>query len=147
MSNGNFPENTTLPDTPADQMKVTMPYRNCNKSSNDKIPKRPNSLQFNIASIHENVSESGFGSIVDNGAPYSAIGCDQLFEPAPKIKSDWIGELNDVSDEFLDCPYWQDGIGDHASESHKNIGSTYLTAKVSDELSISISFFVLQGLS
>lgn len=107
LPNGSLPENTISSDTPVDLMNATMPKRNYNKTNSDKISKKPSSLQFNMASIDEIGSDSAFGFMVDNGTPYSAIRYDEIFKPAPKIKPDCIGELYDVSDEFLDCPYWQ----------------------------------------
>lgn len=42
--------------------------------------------------------------MVNNDALYSAIEYDEPFEPALKIKPDWTGDMNEVSDEFQDYP-------------------------------------------
>lgn len=86
-------------------MSVTMPSLDLNPTNVDKKPTKPDILHFNMASIEENVFNCNLGPMVDNGPPYLAIGYDQLFELAPKIKPDWIVELNVFPDDYVDCPY------------------------------------------
>lgn len=98
-------------------------------------------------SAHAPSRSDNIGPMVDNGAPYSAIGILDLLLLSSNILPSFEGSLDPVPDAFKAFNGWQYGSGDHASEPRPILGSILLTATVKDGSSVSIRHLVLSGSS
>lgn len=112
------------------------------------------SVTFNVAAIDGYIPLSTaktspynplLGPMVDIGAPYSSIGFSKLFELSSSILPSWRGELEPVPTAFSKFQRWQNGIGEHSSESRRILGSVMIDAISGDGTILSVHHLVLDG--
>lgn len=102
-----------------------------------------NTLHCNIASTV--TSSFDAGPLVDDGAPYSAIGEVEVQLLRNQLSTDLI--LEPKPDELQNYEYWQYGTGSHSSSKRKIVGSVLLFAKTDNKNTISIRHIVVDGSS
>lgn len=95
-------------------------------------------------SINPNDPHS-IGPMLDDGAPYSAIGFDELQSLSKYILPNWNGTLDPIPDSISDRPYWQYGVGAHAIPVRAIIGSIIFNVRTSDGSNIELRHLVLDG--
>lgn len=108
-------------------------------------------ISFNTASVPQNskatpsclTTDESIGPMVDNGAPYSAIGCLELCLLGDENIPDWDGTLDALPPAFVNKRKWQYGVEMHTSESRQILGSKTLTAKL-DCATINIRHLVFE---
>ncbi len=96
---------------------------------------------------HNTTNKDLIGPLVDDGAPYSAIGVIELL-----LMSDDISDINDIKmDPIPSClegySHFQYGTGNHSSKARKIIGSVILTVKSDNSNYINIRHIVIEGSS
>ena len=120
-------------------------------SATNGYESKKKSISFNMAKLvgssSGTVSSQELGPLVDDGAPYSAIGVVELKLLAKQfgLPHDW--SIKPVPDSFKGHSHWQYGTGEHASPAREILGSTVLSAQSDSGRTICITHLVLQGSS
>lgn len=95
-----------------------------NLSSNEIVPPR---LSNTLVCVSTYIgSPSQIGPMVDDGAPFSAIGEVELRYHSRRLLGGSV-HLLDKASELGDSMYWQFGTGSHASPSRRILGSVILS--------------------
>lgn len=119
-------------------------------SSRTKDEKKPSGLSsrtvhFQMANVNEFSKCDAPGPLVDDAAPYSALGIVELRSLSREILPDWNGKLDAIPETLHDCVFWQYGSGIHASSKRRILGSVVLSARTDLGTSIEIRHLVLEG--
>ena len=160
--NGTLKANARSSDEPITNM--TNNFETPAKNGYTPPPKQP--VRFNMAklssstniiastiSINDQITKgnnnniSMIGPMLDDGAPYSAIGMDELRSIYLTIMPDWDGSLDCIPESIADRPFWQYGVGAHASASRKILGSVMIDVNIPDGYTIQLRHLVLDGSS
>ena len=104
-------------------------------------------LHFQMADVREFGESDVPGPLVDNAAPYCALGIVELKALSPQILPDWNGKLDVIRKALNDCAFWQYGSGKQASPKRRILGSVLLSAKPDLVTPIQIRHLVLEGSS
>lgn len=88
------------------------------------------------------------GPLLDDGAPYSAIGTTELSLICADILPHWKpGVYDPLPDQLLDTPFMQYGTGQHASKPKRLVGSVLVPVLSDQNTTINIRHLVVQGSS
>ena len=87
------------------------------------------------------------GPLLDDGAPYSAIGLHELKIISMDLLPNWSGDLDIVPASLKGCTKWQYGVGEHSSAESEILGSIVLSAISNHGSPVMIRHLVLQGSS
>lgn len=101
-------------------------------------------LKCNIAS--PDCSDLKCGPLVDDGAPYSAIGINELQFLVNKSKPSEVF-IDEKPEDMSRYDFWQYGSGSHSSQKRKILGSTVLYVKSDNGNKVSIRHLVIDGSS
>jgi len=106
-------------------------------------------VSFNMVHLSNdsNLIGSPIGPLLDDGAPYSGIGEEEFNMIQKYVCPEWTGGYGMLPDIVKNRPYWQYGIGSHASKSRRIIGSVVITARSDQGGDVSIRHLVIQGSS
>ena len=85
------------------------------------------SVAFFMANVCDDGTAKFPRPLVDDGAPYSGLGVQQLVEIAEDIMVGWNGKLDPLPASVRHRPYWQYGNGTHSSTRRRTIGSIVLS--------------------
>lgn len=108
-----------------------------------EIVEGPNNLSENSTSAERN--EAKHGPLVEDGAPYSDIGFDELKHAAQWIFPDWNPLLDLVTESIRARPFWQYEVGANASPRRRILGSIVLRTRADTGIMIYIRYLVLHG--
>lgn len=97
--------------------------------------------------VTSSVQKQDIGPLVDDGAPYSAIGLTELHILKDQLLSNFTGKLDTIPTSLNVRTFWQYGCGNHASAKRRILGSILLTALSDDCSPIHIRHLVLEGSS
>ena len=128
--------------------------KSVNKSSHSAANasnERKKTVTFNMATLVVSsalsLTSNMIGPLVDDGAPYSAIGLVKLKDLAKKLglSSNW--KMAQIPSVLEGHSHWQYGTGDHASPTRRIMGSIILTATSDTGRPVDITHLVLEGSS
>lgn len=131
-------EDWSLPDP-----KVSVNLGNVDKNI---ISSSPAVLISNMA-IFRNDSNKPCGPLLDDGAPYSALGEVELRILLDELGLTFPRQIDPIPRSLQGFSYFQYGTGSHASQSRKILGSVVLTAYSDSNRPIDITHIVLRGSS
>lgn len=123
------------------------------KKLSDPIRYDKKTVTFNVVRMYDVpnaislLGETFVGPLLDSMAPYSGAGVTEFLTLQAILLPDWDGKLEDVLIELKNRPYWQCGIGKHAIEARKIIGSVHLNIKSDNGNSVIIRHFIIKGSS
>ena len=113
-----------------------------------------NTVSFNMATTSGADNSAGstdsgamIGPLVDDGAPYSAIGMAELKLLLEHSAGDGDIELDDIPEALDGHTHWQYGTGQHASARRPILGSVKIDARSDGGATVSIRHLVLDGSS
>ena len=117
-----------------------------NASTTNKTTMSLNMATF-AGSSASTVEYEKTGPLVDDGAPYRAIGLVELklLQNQPDIPQTM--KLEPVPDTLEGHSHWQYGTGEHASPTRRILGSEVSTVKSDSGRSVEIRHLILQGSS
>ena len=123
-----------------------------NRNNQDENPPRRRNLTFNMASLDHGVPNSKIphdfiGPLVDDGAPYSGMGMHEFTLLKPVLLAEWNGQLDPIPASIADRPYWQYGVGSHASAPRRILGSVLLSVESDNGHTVAIRHLVISGTS
>ena len=122
----------------------SFPAPNSSKSTLKKT------VTFNLATVSDPLSVAScdfIGPLCDDGAPYSGLGQCELNILRSVLLPNWDGVLDPIPDKLASRPFWQYGVGDHASQAKPILGSVLLQAVTDDGVPVSIRHLVIEGSS
>lgn len=148
-------EDGTLPDSvksfdSAEEFCASLGQSSSNRPEDDKKngDNSKNTVSFNMARLSQNsvTLDDAVGPLVDDGAEYSALGIVELklFE---ELYRDTNTEMDPIPASLEGVNHWQFGVGEHASESRRILGSVVLTAKSDSGRHVRIRHLVVEGSS
>lgn len=147
---GSLPPHVKSFDSP--QISQSRNDRNQSSPSLDQGEKsKKKTLSFSMAKLSGSSASlpiTGLlGPLVDDGAPYSAIGQVELNLLTEHAGLQTDHKLDKIPKALKGHTHWQYGTGKHASPARRILGSTVLTAISDSSNSINITHLVLEGSS
>ena len=163
------PDGSLKPGTPCFEPNVVQPNPNPaandnarNAVGNDRNPRDP------VAGFMANIVESGdsdptpdntvvcastnlstptsIGPLVDDGAPFCAIGNVELMYHHRRLVGDSV-IFGPIPEELNSCTHWQFGLGSHVSPRRRILGSVTLHLMTDSGSLITIRHLVIEGSS
>ena len=142
---GSLPPTVRSTDEPVDckvapgngSAKETVTFNMARVTTKDRI----------VASSSKLSCDVSVGPLLDDGAPYSALGADELSALAPQLVPGWNGGLDPIPDALHGCTSWQYGTGEHSSPARDNLGSIELHAVSVGSTILRSRHLVLRGSS
>lgn len=120
-------------------------------SSSSTRDQKMKDISFNMASLVGSISSTctkeELGTLVDNGAPYSAIGIFELSALKKQVKYGLPTRPDPISSSLKVHYHWQYGTGEHSSPARKILESTVFCAKSESGRTVRITHLVLEGSS
>ncbi len=123
------------------------------ESGNNSSTNGNNAVSFNMASLVGSAASttvnvpSETGPLVDDGAPYSAIGMTELLSLSNKLDINIPIKLESIPSSLNGHTHWQYGTGAHSSSVRRILGSIVLTACSDTGRDVKITHLVLEGSS
>lgn len=122
-----------------------------NNDSNDGEKNKRKTISFSMATLRGSSASlpttGQLGPLVDDGAPYAAIGQVELNLLTEHAGIQTNCKLDKIPKSLKGHTHWQYGTGKHASPARRILGSTVLTATSDSGNSINITHLVLEGSS
>ena len=87
------------------------------------------------------------GPLLDDGAPYSGIGVNELKLLDSNLSTNFRSGLDPIPSEIKDRPFWKYGTGNHASELRKILGSILISGVTDCGTNFQIRHLVIEGSS
>lgn len=85
------------------------------------------------------------GPLVDEGAPYCGMGIVELIALYKYLLPSWDCSLKPIPSQITETPYWQYGLGSHASSRRRIMGSVLIYAESDQEVPLQIGYLVIEG--
>lgn len=161
-SDGTLKPNTMSSDQPITNTNIASPTSDKSEST----PAVNDTVRFNMAKLSSssniiastvdinknqinvnNNSCSIVGPMLDDGAPYSAIGIEELRSLYLSILPNWNGSLESIPEKIADRPFWQYGVGAHARAARRILGSVILNVNIPGGYTVQLRHLVLDGSS
>ena len=120
---------------------------------NTTTEEKPRTVSFNMACLvgssccTKNGQNVALSPLVDDGAPYSAIGLIELNSLARQLNISKPLELDNIPKRLDVHTHWQYGTGEHSSPRRRILGSIVLTAIADSGRKVLITHLVLEGSS
>ena len=149
-------DGTLHPDTKvfdtADQFAASLGSSDSTSKSYSNTKK---TISFNMANIFSSTSTTKnctfvdpfLGPLVDDGAPYSAIGNIELRLLQDQFGYEIDAQFDSIPDSLDGHTHWQYGIGQHSSAPRRILGSVLLSAQADSGRKVNIRHLVLDGSS
>lgn len=126
------------------------PPQNANGNANGNAQAngngKPKALHFHMANFSDQIEEAP-GPMVDDGAPYSGIGIQELANLFESINCEWNGKLNPIPKTVRATPFWQYGSGSHSSKPRPILGPVDLQLTSDQGNPVTICHLVIEGSS
>ena len=98
--------------------------------------------------IHtENGNTVQLGPLLDDGAPYSGMGLEEILLLKHTIMPTFNGNLDPLPAAVVCRPFWQYGSGKHASSRRKILGSILLSLLSDQGVKVEIRHLIIEGSS
>ena len=95
----------------------------------------------------ERYFETFSGPLVEDGAPYSGIGLQELNLISPYLRTQWNQKVDPLPDPISDRTHRQYGSGNQSSQSRRMLGSVVISALLTDGTMINIRHVAIEGSS
>ena len=126
-------------------------YSTSSASSAFARDQKKNAISFNMAALVGSTASTytkpELGPLVDDGAPYSAIGLVELNLLKEHHRSGSPKKLDPIPSSLSGHSHWQYGTGEHSSPARKILGSTVTSAQSESGRTVRITHLVLEGSS
>lgn len=144
--------NTNIASPASDKSESTPPVSNTVRFNMEKLSSSSNiitsTVNINKKQINDNKNScSIIGPMLDDGAPYSAIGIEELRSLHLSILPTWDGSLESIPEIIADRAFWQYGVGAHESAARRILGSVILDVNIPGGYTIQLRHLVLDDSS